>query len=242
MSTREGMRLMIDFESCGFTLVGEAADAKRALKLIDEVKPHLMITDVKMPGLKGTQLAELVAQWKPEMLLFFISGYRDFEFAKSAIRAQALGYLVKPIEPDEVHALLRRAKDTLDKRAGAATDARADESAPMSDMARRALNYIEENYARELTVSHIASAMHINPAYLGQIVRRETGETIHTHLTRVRVEKARALLGATSMNISQIALSVGIADVGYFSLLFTRQVGMRPREYRKSRKTQAVED
>lgn len=232
--TREGMRLMIDYARYGFTLAGEAADAEQAIALIDDIKPHLMITDVMMPGIQGTELAALVAKWRPEMLMIFISGYRNFSFAKAAIRAHALGYLVKPIDADAVHALLALAKDTLNARENAPSAPAAEDKTQTSETARQALEYIEANYARNLSVADIASALHVNPAYLGQIVRRNTGQTIHVHLTRVRVEKACLLLKETAMNISEVAASVGVSDVGYFSLLFARQTGMRPRVYRKS--------
>lgn len=234
---REGMRLMIDYEKCGFTLAGEAADSGQALALIEAKAPHLLITDVMMPGLQGTELAQLVAKWHPDMLIIFISGYRNFAFAKAAIRAQALGYLVKPIDPDAVHELLMLAKDTLDRRARRSGDEpeHTDTLVRTSETTRQALTYIEANYARELSVADIAGELHINPAYLGQVVRKNTGQTIHAHITRVRIEKACVLLRNTSMNVSEIAQSVGVTDVGYFSLLFARQMGVRPREYRKNR-------
>jgi two-component system response regulator YesN len=112
----EGMRLMIDWQGCGFTLCGEASTAREALRLIDTVRPHLLITDVKMPGMLGTDLAVIVHHYHPETALLFFSGYRDFAFAQSAIRSQAFGYLVKPIDKDEVHQTLHEVKKELDRR------------------------------------------------------------------------------------------------------------------------------
>jgi two-component system response regulator YesN len=107
---------MIDWQGCGFTLCGEASTAREALRLIDTVRPHLLITDVKMPGMLGTDLAVIVHHYHPETALLFFSGYRDFAFAQSAIRSQAFGYLVKPIDKDEVHQTLHEVKKELDRR------------------------------------------------------------------------------------------------------------------------------
>ncbi len=112
----EGMRLMIDWPGCGFTLCGEASTAQEALHLIDTFKPHLLITDVKMPGMLGTDLAVIVHHYHPDTILLFFSGYRDFAFAQSAIKSHAFGYLVKPIDRDEVHQTLLEVRKELDTR------------------------------------------------------------------------------------------------------------------------------
>ena len=113
----EGMRLMIDWASYGFELVGEASSAQEALHLVDTLRPHLLITDVKMPGMLGTDLAVIVRNYHPETIVLFFSGYRDFSFAQQAIRAHAFGYLLKPIDTDEVHQTLQKVKAELDSRA-----------------------------------------------------------------------------------------------------------------------------
>ena len=112
----EGMRLMIDWAGHGFTVCGEAATAQEALRLIDTYKPHLLITDVRMPGMLGTDLASIVYHYHPDTIILFFSGYRDFAFAQSAIRSHAFGYLVKPIDRDEVHQTLTEIKKELDAR------------------------------------------------------------------------------------------------------------------------------
>ncbi len=112
----EGMRLMIDWSGCGFTLCAEASTAQEALQLIDTYKPHLVITDVKMPGMLGTDLAVIVHHYHPDTILLFFSGYKDFSFAQSAIRSHAFGYLVKPIDQQEVQQTLLEVKEELDAR------------------------------------------------------------------------------------------------------------------------------
>ncbi len=112
----EGMRLMIDWENHGFTICAEASNAQDALHLMDAYEPHLLITDVRMPGMLGTDLAGIVHHYHPKTILLFYSGYRDFKFAQSAIRSHAFGYLVKPIDKDEVHNTLKAVKAELDGR------------------------------------------------------------------------------------------------------------------------------
>ncbi|MBE0601467.1 MAG: response regulator, partial [Firmicutes bacterium] len=115
----EGMRMMIDWQRCGFTLSGEAGNAQEALHLVDTVQPHLLITDVRMPGILGTDLAAVLSRYHPEILILFFSGYRDFSYAQAAIRSHAFGYLVKPIDVEEVENTLLQVKAVLDARQAA---------------------------------------------------------------------------------------------------------------------------
>ncbi|MFH1513797.1 MAG: response regulator [Bacillota bacterium] len=112
----EGMRMMINWQRCGFTLCGEAKNAQDALHLVDTLQPHLLITDVRMPGILGTDLSAIISRYHPRVLVLFFSGYRDFSYAQSAIRSHAFGYLVKPIDPEEVESTLLRVKAELDTR------------------------------------------------------------------------------------------------------------------------------
>lgn len=119
----EGLRLMIDWHSHGFELCGEALSAQDALSLVESLHPHLLITDVRMPGLLGTDLAALVRHYHPEVVILLFSVMKDFSFAQSAIRCGVFDYLVKPIDPEEVHKVLRRVKAELDQRSGREADA-----------------------------------------------------------------------------------------------------------------------
>ena len=73
----EGMRLMIDWEKHGFSICGEASNAQDALHLVDAFKPHLLITDVRMPGMMGTDLAGIIHHYHPQTIVLFYSGWKS---------------------------------------------------------------------------------------------------------------------------------------------------------------------
>lgn len=126
---REGLRILIDWEACGFTLVGEAGDAQSALTLVAQTRPDLAILDIRMPGMEGTKLAGILAKEYPDLLVMFISGYQDFSYAKAAIQVRAWRYLLKPLDPEEIERELKAAARHLLERA----------QAPQSAAQRRAL-------------------------------------------------------------------------------------------------------
>lgn len=94
---REGLRDIIPWQQYGYTLVGDAGDGEKALPMIRELRPDVLITDIKMPFMDGLALANLVSRELPGTKIIIISGYDDFEYARQAIRIGVEQYLLKPI-------------------------------------------------------------------------------------------------------------------------------------------------
>ncbi|MEG1777034.1 MAG: helix-turn-helix transcriptional regulator, partial [Clostridia bacterium] len=97
---------------------------------------------------------------------------------------------------------------------------------------RQTLEIIRTRYAEPLSMNGVAGDLHMNPAYLGQLVRRHTGATFHQLLLDMRVSYACRLLRQTARAVGDIAMSVGFRDVDYFSQQFRRRMGMSPHAYR----------
>lgn len=94
---RETLRDTVPWAQYGYTFAGEAGDGEMALPLIRQVKPDVLITDIRMPFMDGLALSELVRKEFPEMKIVIISGYDDFEYARQAISIGVDQYLLKPI-------------------------------------------------------------------------------------------------------------------------------------------------
>ncbi|MBP7479380.1 MAG: response regulator [Spirochaetaceae bacterium] len=97
---RRGIKTIIDWKKLGFEICGEAAAGEEAIEKITRLKPHLVLLDIKMPGLSGIDCLKHFSalEDKPEFLI--LSGYSDFTYAQSAVNYGAKGYLVKPIDED----------------------------------------------------------------------------------------------------------------------------------------------
>lgn len=93
-------------------------------------------------------------------------------------------------------------------------------------------NFIWNNYMKKLTLDEIAGQVHLNPQYFSVLFKRETGESVTTYLTNVRVDHAKLLLKNTSIPINEVARRVGYDDPDYFSRLFRKASGATPRQYR----------
>ena len=89
--------------------VGEAGDGKEALLLIESTDPDIIITDMNMPNISGAILLPMLAESYPDKPIIVISGYKDFEYTKQAIRAKAVDYLLKPFGRDDIGASVHKA-------------------------------------------------------------------------------------------------------------------------------------
>ena len=93
--------------------------------------------------------------------------------------------------------------------------------------------YIEENYMQEISLGQLAELVDMNASYLSSIFKKETGMTYSEYLVSCRIEQACKMLVETGLSINDIALQSGYQDARYFSKQFTKQIGLKPSEYRK---------
>lgn len=82
--------------------IGEASNGEVALDLIHKLNPDIVITDMNMPIMDGTKLLPIIAKNYPNKCIIIISGYKDFEYTKQAITANAVNYILKPFGKEEL--------------------------------------------------------------------------------------------------------------------------------------------
>ena len=105
---RAGIRNIMNWETSGFSLAGEAPDGEIALSLMQDIKPDILITDVKMPFMDGIELARITKQTMPWIKIIILSGFNEFEYARQAISIGVEEYLLKPVTSVELFETLNR--------------------------------------------------------------------------------------------------------------------------------------
>lgn len=101
-----------------------------------------------------------------------------------------------------------------------------------SEITRRAIRYISQNFSRPLTLDETAQHVHLNPAYFSTLFKQSTGSSFKEYLNMVRIEESKRLLANTDHSIIDIALATGFEDQSYFSKVFKKYTGLTPRQYR----------
>ncbi|MEA4927342.1 MAG: response regulator [Candidatus Limiplasma sp.] len=115
---REGIRSNFPWEQTDFMLAGEAPDGEMALSMLQDIKPDILITDIRMPFMDGLELCRAVSATMPWMYIVILSGYDDFAYAREAISLGVKEYLLKPVSGQELLQVLNHLADSIreDKR------------------------------------------------------------------------------------------------------------------------------
>ena len=228
----EGLRKVIPWHDYACEVVGTAEDAASGAELIRGAHPHIVFTDIRMPGLDGlTMLAGLRSEF-PDMQVAVLTGYRDFSYAQEAIRLGVTRFLLKPSKLDEILEALSAMTDRV--RALSAHDAEENTGSQQAGhyLVRRALAYMQQHYAEKLTLSEVADACYVSQWHLSKLLNRYAGKSFNDILNTLRIEEAKRLLADPSLKIGDIGEMVGYADPAYFAKVFKKLADMSANEYR----------
>ena len=194
---RKGLARLIDSKE-GFVVCGEASSAIEAMALIRELKPHLAIVDIGLPGASGIELTKSIRAEFPDMPVLILSMHEDALYATRALRAGAIGYIVKQDAIDNIATALQ---ETLNGRRylspGIVEQLQND---GLGEEPRSSHDLIDQLTDRELEIFHligkgrdvreIADALAVSP------------KTVETHRTNIK-EKLRL---KNSRQVSRVAL------------------------------------
>lgn len=111
---REAIRSSFPWERTGFILAGEAPDGEVALSIMQELKPDILLTDIRMPFMDGLALCRKVTLSMPWTHIAILSGFDDFTYAREAMSLGVCEYLLKPVSSLELEAALQRIAGRID--------------------------------------------------------------------------------------------------------------------------------
>ena len=112
---RQVLKSIIENSNLPLKIVGEAKNGVEALEQSAKLKPDILLIDIKMPGKDGITAGAEIKKVCPKCKTIFITAYDDFEYVKKALQIGAVEYLLKPVRPDEIVALLAKTVDLLNQ-------------------------------------------------------------------------------------------------------------------------------
>lgn len=104
-----------NWEENGFNIVGEAASGEDALEYINYHNVDIVITDINMPGMDGLQFTEKLLQKNPKCRVVIVTGFREFEYARKAIKLGVDEFLLKPVNIKEISEVMTKIKTEIAK-------------------------------------------------------------------------------------------------------------------------------
>ncbi len=112
-----------------------------------------------------------------------------------------------------------------------------DHSSPLNEGIRRALDFMEEHYFEGISLRDIARAACLSSYHFCRLFKRQMGINLIPYLSRLRIKKAKSLLGSTPYSVTRICFDVGFNDLSHFERVFRSIEGISPSTYRKQNHT-----
>ncbi|MBP3361083.1 MAG: response regulator [Clostridia bacterium] len=237
LQTLEQISELVDWNSNNIDLVGSFTSAEEAKNYIINNTVDFIISDICMPGMDGVELAKFCFYNYPHIKIVFITAFRNFDYALSAIQYGIVSYVTKPILysklMESINLLLLKVQNTpsvsvSDKHL------QDDNDTSLQSLTSKVFKYIENNYYKQISLASAASALNFNTSYLSRAFKEKTNQNFSTYLHKYRVEKACDLIKNTNLKISAIASMVGFNDADYFYKIFKRYTGLTPLAYKNT--------
>ncbi len=208
-------------------IVGDACDGAEGLKLIEEHKPDLVITDIKMPLMDGIEMLKKALQTY-KFYSIILTSYSEFEYAKQAISLKVYEYLLKPVDEEKLRAVIEKVKYELSQEKLLGTILEKTKSGNELELINldiylfsesninfyvdETIKQIKQNYDKKISIESISNNLGVSPSYLSRKIREVTSQTFLDILHQYRVQKAVELLKSGKLRIYGVLNMTGCGD------------------------------
>ncbi len=227
----EQLKIAFDWEKMGFLMEGIFTSGMDAANYIMKNPVDAVITDIKMPGMTGLELAKFCYEYYPNVGVILFTAHRDFEYAKMGIRYNVVDYILKPVNEDALFEAMGKLYKHLSNQQSVME---RPSEASCNMIIQEAVSFIKDNYGENITVEDVARHVLISPKYFGAYFKKNFGKNFVEYLREVRMVKAAELLKDESLTISVIAEMVGYKSATHFYDFFQKHYGQSPAQYRKA--------
>jgi len=228
---RNEILLTTPWENFDCEVVGTAENGIAGSDAIVSLKPDIVITDIRMPGLDGIEMLE---KTRPPAAII-LSGHSEFDYARQAIKLGVKDYILKPVDDEELYASLKRTSEKLLQEKTAPKPFMEYVPPPDGDKQdfyiNRAMEFIGVNYAADISLSDASEHIGITESYLSRLFKSRTGHCFLEYLRSYRIKKALDLMQDQGRRINEVARDTGFRDMSYFSSTFKKIVGLSPSQY-----------
>ncbi len=224
ITVRTFIKKVVAKEQLPVALCLEADNGLDAVRLAQEHRPALIFLDIRMPGCDGLKAAERILAGNPGANIVIVSAYNEFDYARTALRAGVADYLLKPVRPAEVAALIAKAAENPVLHL-------PDRKPPLVDKVEQ---FIRANLDSPIKLQDIAQTVYLSQSHLSRTFKHLTGKSVVEFIQELRLAKAEEMLAATDLSVTEIAGRVGFKDAAYFTTCFKNRHGVSPLQFRKN--------
>lgn len=238
---RRGIKSLVNFEGLNISVVLEASNGLEALEKFKSELPDIVLADINMPKMNGLTFAEEAKKINPLSKIALITGYDYFDYALQALKIGVDDYILKPVSKNDVQEVLQKLIQKIQRSeqqnevAKAVSSLLENEDISTEDSYKELIQKIlnRELSNPKFSLSVLSDELGYSSGYLSGLFKKLYGITFQDYLVKQRMEKAKLLLLTTELKHYEIAESIGISDVNYFSARFKKVVGESPKQYKE---------
>ena len=231
---RQGLVHLIDWNSMGCQVIGQARDGEEGERLIKALRPDIVLTDIKMPKKNGIKMIENALSFC-KFKAILLTSHADFDYAQKALSLHIFEYLLKPVdkELDSDGSHIKKITAYTIKSYGFDFDINKALDKSRTRQVKLLLKKIIVSYQDPLNICAVAKEIGVSQEYLSRKLKEETGKTFTEILNMQRILKSIELLEDGCYLMYEIALISGFSEYKYFSSVFKKYTGKTPGEIKK---------
>lgn len=230
---RDAIQMLAQWDVFGIDQIFEADNAQTGLDIICREHPDIIITDMKMPIMDGSQLLEKLNELSIDSKVIVISGFSDYKYTRLAIKSGVIDYILKPVDPQDLNNALAAAVAQLEQEK---TESATPDPTPQNTVSNKVIfeviAYIEQHYLSNISLSDLADHFYLSKEHLSRLFKKETGQNLFSYIMDLKLTEAKRLLKTTDMTLDDIAYRLGFSNGNYFSKVFKKNCQLSPSEYR----------
>lgn len=230
---REALQTLIDWDGLNCQIVYKASDGIDAWNYLNNNIVDIAILDIKMPGLTGLQIGQLLREENSSISFIFLTAYSEFELVREALRISAADYVTKSNFEIELPKAIIKCIGSMKKKS---MPFDPDVNIPQikkeySDPVNQIISYIRTHYTERINLNDLSELVHMNDSYICRVYKKQTNFTIFEDITRYRLHQAKMRLKIGD-SVKKVSEECGFESPAYFTNVFTKIEGISPKEYR----------
>jgi len=242
----QGILDSVNWNDLGLDKVMTANSYTQALNIFMEQEVNILLCDIEMPYGSGLDLVEWVKANHPDTECVFLTCHDEFNFAKQAIKLKCFDYVLKPVSPDNLSDILRKAINAIEEKKEKhiyqdygklyvkTLYGKSEENTNQNQNAvEKVETYIKEHISEALSVEELAKQVYLSPDYLTRMFKKKYNTSVNNYITEQRMFLAKEFLIKNEMSISMISAKVGYGNYSYFTKTFKKTYGKTPREFQQ---------
>lgn len=226
-----GLSRYFPWDSVGFEVAAVFQQAQSALEYIQNHPVDVVLTDIKMPGMSGIDLAKAIYEQRLSIKVIFLSAYKKFEYAQQAISYKVVHYITKPTVHSEITEVFCSVRKELDAERGRMPEKSQDTEGYYENLVQQIKRVIAKDL-KNATLISTAEQVGRSPSSVSRLFLEATGMTFTDYLTAQRMEKANQLLDCIEYKIYEVSEMVGYSNPKNFARAYKKYFGHTPRDYR----------